>query len=177
MWYPATVTTPATAEPVTLAEAKRHVNATEFADDDTCLTDLIAMARSHVEKYCNATFATQTVTARATGWCDFDHLSFGPVQSITSIAYVDSSGDPQTLDDTVYEHRGDAIVVKYGQTWPSIQPRSLITLTAVIGTENVPPAVKHAMLIRLADLYETRETADESGWTTFDSLLSNHRYY
>ncbi|WP_245458436.1 MULTISPECIES: phage head-tail connector protein [unclassified Mesorhizobium] len=166
-----------TDEPVTVAEAKRHVRAVDFDDDDECLASLIAVARNHVEKYCGVYLASQTVEVKADDWCDFAHLPVGPVTSITSIAYVDADGDAQTLDDTVYEHRGDAIVVKYGQTWPSIQPRSLITLTAVIGTEDVPPAVKHAMLIRLADLYETRETADESGWTTFDSLLSNHRYY
>ncbi|RUW47285.1 hypothetical protein EOA32_29210 [Mesorhizobium sp. M1A.F.Ca.ET.072.01.1.1] len=176
MWYPAKVTTPATAEPVTLAEAKRHARV-DSTDDDDYLTSLIAVARSHVEKYCGTYLATQTIVAKADAWTDFARLPVYPVQSITAIAYVDANGDAQTLADTVYELRDAAVVLKYGQVWPSTQSGSLITLTAVVGATSVEPAVKHAMLLRIADLYETRESGDESGWTSFDSLLSNHRYY
>ncbi|MBZ9973504.1 phage head-tail connector protein [Mesorhizobium sp. BR1-1-12] len=177
MWYTPTVTVAPTDEPVTIDEAKRQVRAVEFDDDDTYLADLIAVARNHVEKYCGATFATQTVEVKTDGWRDMAHLSVGPVQSVTSISYVDASGAEQTLADTVYELRGDAIVLKYGQSWPAVQSRSLITLTAIVGLETAPPAVKHAILLRIADLYEFRESEDDSKWTSFDSLLSNHRYY
>ncbi|PBB94965.1 head-tail connector protein [Mesorhizobium sp. WSM3862] len=176
MWYPATVTTPAANEPVSLVEAKRQVRI-DFEDDDEYLTDLISVARSHAEKYCNVYLAPQTVAAKADDWCDFRHLPVGPAQSVTSIAYVDSTGNPQTLAGTVYELRNDAIVLKYGQNWPAIHPGSLITLTVAVGTADVQPAIKHAILVRVADLYESRESQDDSKWTTFDSLLSNHRYY
>ncbi|TIV38942.1 MAG: hypothetical protein E5V91_12410 [Mesorhizobium sp.] len=176
MWYPATVTTPATAEPVTLVEAKRHVRA-DFEDDDDALSGLIAAARNHAEKYCGVFLAPQTVAVKADDWCDMAHLPVHPVQSITSIAYVDSLGAPQTLATTVYELRDDKIVTKYGQQWPTTQKQSLITLTAAVGFTALEPAVKHAILIRLADLYETRESSDDSKWTSFDSLLSNHRFY
>ncbi|MFC3326212.1 head-tail connector protein [Mesorhizobium cantuariense] len=176
MWFPPTVTVAPTSEPVTLAEARRQVKV-DFTDDDTYLTDLIAVARNHVEKYCGQVLAGQTVEVETDSWCDMRHLSVGLVQSITSIAYTDTTGAPQTLPDTVYELRGDAIVLKYRQSWPSVQPRSLITVSAVVGPSSIEPSVKHAMLVRIADLYESRENQDESGWTTFDSLLSNHRYY
>lgn len=175
MWYPAKIMTAAEAEPVTLAEAKRHVHAEDFTDDDDTIAGLTATARNHVEKYCDAYWATQTVEVKADGWRDFRHLSVGPVQSVTSIVYVDSHGESQTLADTVYELRNDAVVLKYGQNWPAIQPRSLLTLTVVVGTDETPPAVKQAMLLRIGDLYETRESGDDSKWTTFDSLLANFR--
>ncbi|MER9170920.1 head-tail connector protein [Mesorhizobium australicum] len=176
MWYPSTVTTPATSEPVSLVEAKRQVRV-DFDDDDDYLNGLIATARNHAEKYCGAYLATQTVTAQADSWCDLAHLSVLPVQSVTSLAYIDTNGSAQTVATTVYELRGEAIVLKYGQVWPPKQHGSLITLTAVVGFAQVEPALKHAILLRIADLYETRESAAEAGWTSFDSLLSNHRYY
>jgi hypothetical protein len=67
--------------------------------------------------------------------------------------------------------------LKYGQVWPSRQQGSLITLVAVVGFASIEPAVKHAILLRIADLYENRESATDADWTSFDSLLSNHRYY
>lgn len=177
MWLlPATIAVAPTSEPVTLVDAARQVRV-DFSDDDNYLTDLIATARNHVEKYCGVYLATQTVAIKAESWCDFCHLPVRPAQSIASISYVDVSGATQTLATTVYELRGDAIVLKYGQVWPPIQYGSLITLSAVVGFATIEPAVKHAILLRIADLYETRESASDADWTSFDSLLSNHRFY
>ena len=103
MWYPATVTVAATAEPVSLVEAKRHVHAEDFADEDPQLGMLIASARAHVEKYCNVRLATQTVTIKCDGFCDMARLPIAPVQSVTSITYIDTAGAPQTLSTDVYE--------------------------------------------------------------------------
>lgn len=179
MWYPATVTTPATAEPVTLTEAKRHVHADDFTDDDAELGMLIASARNHVEKYCNTRFATQTVAVKCDCFADMARLSEAPVQSVISIQYVDTNGTTQTLAETVYELRADglesAITLKYGQSWPAIQHKSRITLTAVAGYADAPPAVKHAILLFLSGGYEMRENAAADAWTTFDCLLSNFR--
>jgi uncharacterized phiE125 gp8 family phage protein len=176
MWLPATVTTPPTSEPVTTVEAKRQTRV-DFDDDDAHLAGLIATARNHAEKYCGAYLATQTVTVQADDWCDLSHLPVRPAQSVTSLAYVDTTGAAQTVATTVYELRGNAIVLKYGQVWPSRQHGSLITLVAVVGFASIEPAVKHAILLRIADLYENRESATDADWTSFDSLLSNHRYY
>ncbi|RWP19256.1 MAG: hypothetical protein EOR00_09110 [Mesorhizobium sp.] len=179
MWYPALVTVAATAEPVSLVEAKRHVHAEDFADDDAQVSLLIASARNHVEKYCNTRFATQTVVVKCDCFGDMARLPEAPVQSVTSITYVDTDGATQTLATSVYDARSDglesSIMLKYGQTWPAIQPKSRITVTAVVGSAEVPAAVKHAILLFLAGGYEMRDNAAAAAWTTFDSLLSNHR--
>ncbi|MER9883103.1 hypothetical protein [Mesorhizobium sp. M0118] len=179
MWYPAQVTVAPTAEPVTLVEAKRHVHAEDFTDDDAHLGLLISSARDHVEKYCTTRFATQTVVIKCDCFGDMVRLPEAPVQSVTSITYVDTDGATQTLAASVYETRSDglesSIKLKYGQSWPAIQQNSRITLTAVAGYSDAPPAVKHAILLFLAGGYEMRENSAAASWTAFDCLLSNFR--
>lgn len=177
MWYTPKITVAPDNEPVTLAEAKKQVNAVEFDDDDAYLSSLVAVARDHVEKYCGAFFSAQTAEAKATGWYDMAQLPVSPVSTVTSITYVDTDGASQTLDASVYDLRGDSIVLKYGQSWPPVQPGSLITLTATVGFADAPPAVKQAILLRVDDLYDNRGSEPDHEWTGFDSLLSNYRFY
>ncbi|MBB4272784.1 head-tail connector protein [Rhizobium mongolense] len=178
MWYPAKVTDPATAEPVTLDEVKRRLRI-DFEDDDADIELMIASARDHAEKYCNVRFASQTVEMKCDGFCDLDRLPEAPVSSVTSISYVDTDGAAQTLATSVYELRADAleaaIVTKYGEQWPPIRLGSRITVTAVVGYAEAPPAVKHAILLFIADAYEARENAKIEDWTALDALLCNYR--
>ncbi|CAI2935028.1 head-tail connector protein [Aminobacter niigataensis] len=175
MWYPPKVTTAPSAEPISLAEAKRHLNVFHD-DDDVLIAGIIAAARDHVEKYCGARFASQVIEAQATCWADMARLPVAPVTD-ADIEYVDTAGVVTPLPDTVFELRGDGLVLKYGQQWPAAQIGSLITLTAVAGFTECPPAVKHAMLLRVEDLYEHRGSEPDSEWSGFDSLLSNYRFY
>jgi uncharacterized phiE125 gp8 family phage protein len=178
MWYPAKVTTEATAEPVTLDEVKRRLRV-GFTDEDTDIGLMISSARDHAEKYCNVLFAEQTVEIKCDCWVDLARLPVAPVSSVTSIAYVDTDGVGQTVDAAVYETRLDglepAIVLAYGKQWPSTQLGSRITVTAVAGYDEAPPAVKHAILLYIADAYEVRENAKIENWTALDALLCNHR--
>ncbi|SDN84890.1 head-tail connector protein [Ensifer sp. YR511] len=178
MWYPTKVATAATTEPVSLEEVKRRLHVT-FDDDDEDINLMISSMRDHAEKYCNTRFASQTVEMKCDGFCDFARLPEAPVTSVTSIAYVDTGGGNQTLAETVYELRNDglevAIVAKYGQQWPAIQPGSRIVVTAVVGYAAAPAAVKHAILLNIADAYENRENAELDDWTAFDALLCNYR--
>ncbi|MCO6423832.1 phage head-tail connector protein [Sinorhizobium meliloti] len=178
MWYPTKVTIPATSEPVTTEEAKRRLHV-DFADDDADIGLLVKSARDHIEKYCNVRFASQTVEMKCDGFCDFKRLPEAPVSSVTSVTYVDTDGATQTLATSIYELRSDdleaAIVTKYGQQWPAIQPGSRITVTGVVGYADAPPAVKHAALLWVADAYENRENAKLEDWTALDALLCNFR--
>lgn len=179
MWYPATITVAASSEPVSLAQARTQCridsSQTEFDDD---LNRFIASARAHVEKRLNSRLATQTVTLLCDGFEDFARLPEGPVQSITSIAYVDTAGDSQTLATSVYEARIEgieaAIVLKYGQTWPSIRLGSRITVTAVVGYASLPADIQHALLLFISRSFQSREPIPDDDWSTLDSLLCNH---
>lgn len=184
MWYPATVTVPPTVEPVTWDEADAQLRLDGDTSEQYLVEDLIQSARAHVEAYCGARFATQTVAMKCDCFADLTRLPEAPVASITSIAYVDPDGAGQTLSTDVYELRADgleaAIVLKYNQSWPSIQAGSRITVTAVVGFATVPADVKHALKLLVGHWFENREAAAIGVSVTgiphaVDDLLSNHR--
>jgi len=178
MWYPSAVTVAAT-ELVTIAEARQQARSDSDTDLDAELTRLITVARNHVESYCGIRIGAQTIVAKCDSFDDLARLPDAPVTSITSIAYVDPDGVTQTLATSVYELRADdldaAVVLKFNQSWPAIQPGSRITLTAVVGYATAPPAVHHAMLVRIADHFTDHETVASGDFSTFDALLVNHR--
>jgi uncharacterized phiE125 gp8 family phage protein len=177
MWYPSTETAPA-SEPVSVDEAKRHLRV--FHDDDNeYIESLISTARDHVEKYCGAQWVSREVLANGDDWCDLAFLPFSTVTAITSITYTDIAGAPATVDVAIYEFRADArsIVLKPGKSWPVKQTGSRIGVSAEVGAEDAPPAVKHAILLRVEDFYENRGSEEDSKWSSFDSLLSNYRFY
>lgn len=181
MWYAATITTPASAEPVSLAEAKAHLRV-DHTDEDTPIGVVIAAARAHIEKYCGQRFAGQTLTAKCDSFSDFARLEDGPINSITSVVYLDENGDSQTLSTDVYELRADgieaSIVLKYEQTWPAIRLGSQITVVMVAGHSSAPADVKAAMLLLIGHLYANRESVAEPLAVLpmgVDALLCNHR--
>ncbi|MBY5614103.1 head-tail connector protein [Rhizobium leguminosarum] len=177
MWYPQKVTQ-APSEPISKEEAKRQC--VVLHDDDDALFDaLIAAARDYVERYCNTPLATQTVEMKCDAFCDFGRLPMAPVQSVTSITYVATDGTAATVDGADTEPRFDgleaSIVPAYGKQWPVPRNGSRITLTAIVGYATLPPSIKHAMLLWIADAYEKRENDALPGWSAFDALLCNHR--
>lgn len=183
MWYPSAVTV-AAAELVTLADARLQARTELDAGFDDELTRLITVARNHVEKYCNIRIGSQTIVAKCDSFADLARLPDAPVTSITSIGYVDSDGTPQTLSTDIYELRADdleaAVVLKFNQSWPAIQPGSRITVTAVVGYATAPPAVHHAMLFLVAYWFSVHEPVNIGNISsdlpqTFDALLANHR--
>lgn len=178
MWYPATVTAGPT-EPVSIAQARQQARTDTDTYHDDELTRLITVARQHVENYCGLRCATTTVEVKCDGFADMARLSEAPVQSVTSITYLDTDGASQTLSTDVYELRADglevAIVLKYGQAWPSIRPGSRITVTLVAGYATTPAAMVHAMLLHLAEQFDEHAPVAIDGMTTFDALLINYR--
>lgn len=179
MWYPASVTTAPSAEPVTVDEVKAQA-IIDDSDNDALIGRLIGAARSHVEAYCNIVLAERIVLVRCDAFSDFARLPIAPVQEIESISYIDRAGDAQTLPDTVYELQSGgldvSIALKAGQRWPERLPSSRITVSALVGYEDdIPAAIKHAMLIWIADSYAKREIETSAEFTAFDALLCNFR--
>jgi hypothetical protein len=152
VWYASKISAAPIAEPVTLDQAKQQCRV-DGSDDDAVLERLIKAARSHVEKYCNARWAEQTIV-------------------------IDPAGETQTLDVGVYEAHKDglepSIALKPGQSWPAIQAGTRVVLTAIFGGA-VPECVQHAMLVFVDNAYHQRENAKYDDWTVLDVLLCNDR--
>lgn len=175
-WYPGAPVAPA-VEPVSLAQAKLQCRVTGTDEDET-LDLYIASARAHAEAYCGVAFAERTLAAHCDSFSDLARLPFAPVNSVTSIEYVDPGGSTQTLASSAYELRADnlesAVVLKLGQAWPGLQQGSRVTVTASVGAAP-PDEVIHAMLLFIADSFDRREHAKVGDWTSLDSLLCNYR--
>jgi uncharacterized phiE125 gp8 family phage protein len=188
MWRPVIVSTAATEEPVLLAEVKQALRI-DSDDEDTLIEGYIRTARAYVESYTGTRLVTQTLILRTDDWADLQNPPVAPLQSVTSITYVDVDGATQTLATSVYEARlyglEPSIVLKYDQTWPTIRGGSEITVTAVAGygvAEATPPEIFQAICYLVGDNDRFRTTAQVGSVAGkipmaagVEALLENHR--
>lgn len=96
---------------------------------------------------------------------DIIELPNPPLQSVSSIQYLDTSGTLQTLAPTEYEvdiHGVKGSVQEaYGKTWPSVREQvNSIIITFACGYSDetaVPEPIKIAMYLLIAHWYENRQ--------------------
>lgn len=180
-------TDPAT-EPITTAEAKRHLRV-DFADDDTYIDSLIAAARQHVEEVTGRSLITQTWKLSLDGFEDVILLPRPPLVSVDSVTYVDGDGDTQTLASSVYDvHANDLpprITLAHNQSWPTTRvTANAVTVTYQTGygaAGDVPESLKHAVKLLVGDMYANRQktvvgtiVAEDK---TLDALLRPYRVW
>src|SRR5437588_11103900 len=116
-----TVITPPATEPVSLADAKAHLRV-DTPDDDQLIQGYISTARMRVESATFLHLITQTLqlTQDRFPWAWPSPAQMGlwpywsgqsvwpaielepPVQSVTSVSYLDPSGNSQTLASSTY---------------------------------------------------------------------------
>lgn len=152
--------------PVTVAQAKAHARISTDADDPY-IRELIDLAVRHVEDETNRALYTQTWARHLD---DFPRtgerliwLDKAPVASVSSITYLDTSGATQTLAASQYrvDTTHGRISEAYDQTWPETRDViDAVTVTYVAGASNldeIPAALKHAVLMLVAELYNNRD--------------------
>lgn len=151
------ITTAATVEPVTLAEAKAQLRLDDLLTvDDDYISALISVARDRCENYCNQFFTEQGISLVYD--VGFPSLLFLPYPGLTvnSITYTDENNAQQTLDSADY------IVDSINQTITFLDDYTAINYK-VNATTSVPVqivGVQQAIKMILTDLYELRtETA------------------
>lgn len=173
---------PPSTEPITLGEAKAHLRV-DLTDDDALITALIVAARQYAESETGRSLITQSwrlVLDGFPGSCgpagtagpipsllpgNAILLDQAPVQSITSIQYLDTGGAWQTLPESEWvaelQSAPARITPAFGKTWPTALPQiGSVKVEFVAGygeASAVPQGIKIWMLLRLAALYENRE--------------------
>jgi len=131
------ISIPPVAEPISLVEAKLHLRVDHTTDDELIKT-LISAARIWCESYEGRAYMVRTSQIKLNTFGKIE-LPFPPVLSVSSITYIDTAGDTQTLDSSVYTlyNSGDYayIGLAYNQQWPSVQSLidEPITVTYVHG--------------------------------------------
>ncbi len=182
--------TPPSVEPLSLSEVKLHLRV-DLAEDDAKLLALISAARQYAEQECQRSLITQQwrlVLDCFPGCCAAVQLDRNPVQSVESIQYLDTGAVWQTMPSTdwVTELQSEParITPVFGKIWPISLPQIgavKINFTAGYGNAtDVPQGIKAWMLIRIADLYENRQSEEVSRgnqikWSYIDRLLDPYR--
>ena len=163
------VTAPAT-EPLTIQEARDHIRVESTVDDEE-IDRLIQASREWIsgrDGWLGRQLITATwdMTLDAFPATDSIRLLLPPVQSITSISYVDINGATQTFSSANYSLSADLSVrprvdLAYGASWPATrQVRDAVTIRYVAGYGNgvdVPAPIRSAMAILVGTWYENRE--------------------
>lgn len=175
------------AEPITLAEAKLMTRATSNSED-TLFAILIAAAREECENELGRALITQTWDKYLDAFPDGIELPMPPVQSITSVKYVDLDGTLQTLAASEYylddKQEPGWLVPAYGKGWPPTRDQANAVIVRCVcgyGADGtvVPQNIRNWMLVRINTLYEHRATVMEGGVVAkldhVDSLLDRYR--
>ena len=130
--------------------------------DDPLLGMLITAARIAAEMETRRALITQTIDLYLDAFSD--EIKLPPIQSVTSITYVDLAGDTQTISaaDYIVDSKSEPcrITPAYSLSWPSTREQTnAVTVRFVAGygaAADVPAGIKNWMLMRIATLWETR---------------------
>jgi uncharacterized phiE125 gp8 family phage protein len=193
------VTAPA-FDPLSLAEAKAQLRSTSD-EEDGLIAGFILAARQYVEDETQKRLITQTLDytidddwpCKLTRGYYRQRIEFpiGPVQSVTSVTYVDLNGAAQTLstNDYVTGNMGTAvqsgvpyIEPAYSVIWPTPRCQSAaITVRFVAGWDlsSVPNPLMQAMRMLVAHADANREAVSNGTFNEVplgvESYLSAYR--
>lgn len=187
------VKTPPAVEPVSVDEARKWVRV-DIPDDDLVLMNVIRTARQLLETKYDVAMITQSLVLGRdyfpnifglgfalvpqwwlgpswTGQYDSEELRYGfislrpPVQSITSVTYLDTTGAAQVWASSNYVLDGDSspgrLFLALGKSFPATAPLpgavKVEFVTGYARPELVPEDMKTAVKLLLGEYYENRE--------------------
>lgn len=167
--YGLSLVTAPTFEPLSLDQVKLHLKV-DTNDDDTLIRSLIIAAREYCENFLSRRLVTSTWDMMLDSFPG-DQISqieipYPPLQSVTSITYLDSAGVSTILSTSLYgvdvaRFKG-RVYPAFSQIWPVtrfIQAAVTIRYVAGFGTaQAVPESIKAAMKLVIGNWYENRES-------------------
>jgi len=168
--YGLKVSTAPAAEPVTLAEMKIHLRVTDV-DEDGYITELIQEARQFVENSTGRAIYDRSYTLNlhrgpaAMGLTEVI-LPRPPLDSITSVNYIDVDGNSQAWTDYQVSTSDEWGRLKpdYNTSWPSVREQyDCFTVVYVAGygtaTSDFPLPLVRCMKLITGNWFENREAA------------------
>lgn len=171
MHWSLTVTTPATAQPVSLTEAKAHLRV-DSSDEDDLISALIEAATDWAQEYTRRAFVPASFRLGLDCFPAYGiRLPRNPVIRVDSITYLDEGGTERTLSTSEYLTDLDSeparITPTYGNTWPTTRIQiGAVKVNFTAGyddaspaQDSVPEGIKAAIKLVLTDLFEHRSAA------------------
>lgn len=154
-----------TTEPVSLETAKAYLRVDD-AVDDVVIQGLVSAAREQGEELARRAFVTQTWEQTEDAWPANGVLKLyrPPLQSVTSVKYIDRAGVESTWTDyRVDTHSAPGAVLFNTLPGVSLQETGAITVRFVAGYGDanvVPDLIKNAILQLTAQWYENRSAVN-----------------
>ena len=161
-------TTAPTVNAISDQEAKDQ-SRNELTDEDTLVGVYVDIAQNYAESSTNIQFITATWKLRLEEFPTGNEpiiFERNPVQSITSIEYVDTDGNSQTWDSSKYEVDTKSMPGKVRpintESYPSTKDQyDAVTITFVAGygdaTTDVPDTWRGGLQLMVAYLFENRD--------------------
>lgn len=154
--------------PVSLSDMKLHLKVEQDADD-TLITTLISAATSYCQDFQHRAYITQTRIDNYDRFPRWFPVSYPPLISVTSIVYIDTNGDQQTLAADQYRvdnvSEPGRITPAFSVSWPATRDVTnavILTYSAGYGDAvDVPTRVKAAIKLLVAHWYEHREDVSD----------------
>lgn len=152
-------------EPFTVADAKVWLRC-DRTDEDTLIESLISAARQGAEDYLNRALITQTWALYLDRFPSDRapiRIPNPPLQSVSSITYVDVDGATQTWASSNYQVDNKStvgeVVLKASTSYPATQTGMInaVVVTFVCGygaaSTAIPPSIIQGMRYTIADIY------------------------
>ena len=171
-----------TEELVTLADARLHLrldgdgSSSDGHPDDTLIDAMVGGAREWAESYLYRSICEKTYELTLDAFpADEIELLMPPIQSVTSVQYVDTAGALQTMAANAYvldkKTEPGWLFPADGTAWPETDDVvNAVTIRYVAGyslpsdsgqTYPLPKSIRAGVLLLLHDLYENRGNSAE----------------
>lgn len=171
MSYGKVTVTPASGDVISTANAKAHLRV-EHDAEDSYIASLVAVAVEHVQTQTGRQLLTATYDIsfdRFPAGAEPQLLPLAPLQSVSQIVYVDTSGAATTINSAsiaadyrvVTGTEPGQIAPAYGNVWPyAADVPAAVRYRIVCGygtASDVPDQILHAVRLLVGHWYENRE--------------------
>ena len=179
------VTTEPAVEPLALSELKDVLRITT-SDFDTELTRLLTASRRQVEHDSLRRLVTQTVKLYLDRFPVEKEIEIrqAPVQSVTSVTYVDTAGDTQTLSasnyhvDTIREPA--RVALKTNTNWPKTESNTpnavVVEFVGGYGDAGADVPAEARLAVQQWAMNEWSDCADTSTGDAYRRLIAALRW-